>query len=539
MLAFLRVKGFAIINELSIEFKEGLNVLTGETGAGKSIIINALTCLLNARTPTDIVRSKADQAEVIGHCFHRGQEYILKRVIGNQGRSRAFINENPATAKHLEELGDKLIHVYGQNDSQQLLSKESYVSLVDCFLGIQPETASLSEQVKRLASVRQIINTQKNIADAQAKEADLLSYQLDEIEREGISDGEEENIRQRLRILKDAARIKNALSEVEKGLYEDEQSVYANLGTVVSTLRPLSNIEWMENLKKRIEALSFDIEDILSSINGYQKSLDYEPQELEELEDRLSTILKLKDKYGKSHGTLGDFQIWAKTRLDHLIDLKSDVQVLEAESDSLDKEVTAKAEKLSQARRQGAERIEKLVTEELLHLSMKGVMFRIDITGKVSIGEDGNDEIEFLLSANPGEPLRPLRRVASGGELSRIMLAIKKITGDDEDRTFVFDEIDAGIGGRVAELVGRRLKELSVSQQVICITHLPQIAAFGDHHFLVRKIQGVDSTHTVIDEIKGQERIGEIARMLGGVKITEKTVEQAEEMLKNAQESSH
>jgi DNA repair protein RecN (Recombination protein N) len=539
MLAFLRVKGFAIIDELSIEFKDGLNVLTGETGAGKSIIINALTCLLNARTPTDVVRNTTDHAEVFGHCFHSGQEYILKRIIGNQGRSRAFINENPVTAKYLEELGDSLVHVYGQNESQQLLSRESYVSVVDRFLGIQADTAFLTEKVKHLATVRQKLESQKTLADTQAKEADLLSYQIAEIDREGIADDEEEKVRQRLKILKDASRIKNVLNDVERGLYEDEQSVQATLGIAATVLRPLTNIEWMEDLKKRIEVLSFDVEDIISSIRGYEKTLECEPQELEDLDDRLSTILRLKDKYGKTHGSVGEFRSWAQVRLDQLNNLKTDVQELETEREVLEKEVSDKAEELSRIRQEGSGKIENLITNELLHLSMKGVKFQVHITRKDTIGEDGQDDIEFLLSTNPGEPLKPLRRVASGGELSRIMLAIKKITGDDEDRTFVFDEIDSGIGGKVAELVGRRLKELSVTHQVICITHLPQIAALGDHHFLVRKHQQADSTYTDIREIDNKERIEEIARMLGGIKITVKTIEQAEEMLRNAQESTN
>jgi DNA repair protein RecN (Recombination protein N) len=539
MLAFLRVKGFAIIDELSIEFKDGLNVLTGETGAGKSIIINALSCLINARTPTDVVRSTADHAEVYGLCFHAGQEYIIKRIIGAQGRSRAFVNESPVTAKSIEELGDTLVHVYGQNESHQLLSRESYVSVIDRFLGIQSNTTDLSEKVKRLSFVRQNLESQKTLAEAQNNEADLLSYQIEEIDREGISHDEEEKVRQRLKVLKDATRIKNVLNDIEKGLYEDEQSVHTSLGVASAMLRPLAAIEWVEGLKKKIDTLSFNVEDILSSIRNYEKVLEYEPQELEEMEDRLSTILRLKEKYGKTHGSINDFRIWADTRLVELQTLKMDVQELEKERDTLEKLVKEKADALSLLRQESSGKIENLITDELLHLSMKGVRFHVDITHKDSIGEDGQDDIEFLLSTNPGEPLKPLRRVASGGELSRIMLAIKKITGDDEDRTFVFDEIDAGIGGRVAELVGRRLKELSTTHQVICITHLPQIAALGDHHFLVIKDQRADSTHTDIREIEKQERIEEIARMLGGIKITAKTIEQAEEMLKNAQESTN
>jgi DNA repair protein RecN (Recombination protein N) len=539
MLAFLRVKGFAIIDELDVEFKDGFNVITGETGAGKSIIINALSSLLHARPPTDVVRGAAEQAEVVGHCFHDGQEHILKRIIGSQGRSRAFVNDSPVTAKRLEEVGNVLIHVYGQNESQQLLSKETYVVLVDRFLGITGETERLAEAVRRLNYVTATLESGKREAETQAREIELLTYQVEEIEREAIKDGEEGQIRQRLKVLKDAARIRASLENIASGLYEDEQSVHATLSTAGGMLRPFAGIEWIEALRKRLEGLSFDVEDVMTVIRDHEKSLEHEPGELEELEERLSTIFRLKEKYGQPYGGMAEFQAWARQRLDYLVREKTDLQELEREETALAAEVEEMAVRLSEARRKGAGQIERLVTDELLFLSMKGVQFRIEIADKGSIGEDGRDEVEFLLSTNPGEPLRPLRRVASGGELSRIMLAIKKITGGEEEKTFVFDEIDAGIGGRVAEVVGRRLRELSERHQVICITHLPQIAVFGDHHFLVRKQQETDTTRTAIQEVAGQERTNEVARMLGGITITRKTLDQAEEMLRNAQKSAH
>lgn len=538
MLACLTVKGFAIIDELDIEFKDGLNVITGETGAGKSIIINALASLLSARTPTDVVRKAAEHAEITGHCFQDGREYILRRIIGSQGRSRAFVNEDPVTAKRLEELGDTLIHVYGQNESQQLLSKETYVAVVDLFLGLREESRHLTDRVRRLTQVRQGLDAKRRDAEGQAREIDLLAYQLDEIERESIEEGEEEQIRQRLKVLKDAARIKQGLESIEAGLYEDEQSVHAALGQASAVLRPFSGVEWIDALKKRVEELSFEVEDIVETVRAQGKTLDFEPGELEALEERLSVIFRLKEKYGRTHGSIGEFRDWARGRLDELLHLKTDLAGLEREEEGLRSEVEALAGRLSAARKEGAEKIEKLVTGELLFLSMKGVRFKIDITDRGMVAEDGRDEMEFLLGTNPGEPLRPLRRVASGGELSRIMLAIKKITGSDEERTFVFDEIDAGIGGRVAEVVGRRLKELSRRSQVICITHLPQIAVYGDHHFLVRKHQEAETTRTSVKEVTGQERRAEIARMLGGITITGTTMDQAEEMLRNAQKGT-
>jgi DNA repair protein RecN (Recombination protein N) len=539
MLASLRVKGFAIIDELDVEFGDGFNVITGETGAGKSIIINALSSLINARVPTDVIRGTAPHAEVVGHCFQDGEEYIVKRIIGTQGRSRALVNDSPVTAKRLEELGDLLIHIYGQNESQQLLSREAYVTIVDRFLRQEEETAKLGEKVRRLAQVGQALGSGLKDGEERAREMDLLAYQLEEIERENIGDGEESRIRERLKVLKDAGRIKGSLETIEAGLYEDEQSAYALIAASGAALRPYSGIRWMEDLKEKIEALSFGVEEIVESIREHEKALEYEPTEAEELEERLSTILRLKEKYGRTHGSIDAFVVWAEGRLGDLRERKTDLAALEEEKKALGAEVNALAAGLSKARKEGASRVEKLVMEELRHLSMKGVTFKIVITDRDTIGEEGKDEIEFLLSTNPGEPARPLRKVASGGELSRIMLAIKKITGGEEGKTFIFDEIDTGIGGRVAEVVARRLHELSRKHQIICITHLPQIAVYGDHHFLVEKHQGKETTSAAISEVSGPARCAEIARMLGGITITAKTLEQAEEMLRNAQESSN
>jgi DNA repair protein RecN (Recombination protein N) len=539
MLAFLHVKGFAIIDELDVEFKDGLNVITGETGAGKSIIINALSSLLSARPPLDVVRGSSEQAEIVGHCFQEGQEYILRRIIGSQGRSRAFVNDSPVTAKRLEELGNTLVHVYGQHESQQLLSKESYVSLVDRFLGIQNETQKLAERVRRLSQVTTGVESGKRVALGREKEIELLTYQLEEIEREKIEDGEEERIRERLKVLRDAVRIRSILENVVQGLYEDEQSVHSGLSTAGGMLRPFADIEWMAALRKRMEEIAFDIEDVVASAKEREKTLEYEPAELEGLEERLSTIFGLKEKYGKIDGGIDGFLTWAKERLGTLLHEKTNVEDLEREREALSAEVNGLAAQLSERRRQGARQIERLVKEELHFLSMKGAEFRIEIADNGTIGENGRDDVEFLLSTNPGEPLKPLRRVASGGELSRIMLAVKKITGGDEDKTFVFDEIDAGIGGRVAEVVGRRLRELSGKHQIICITHLPQIAVCGEHHFLVQKKQETGTTKTTIRELSPRERTSEIARMLGGITITDKTLEQAEEMLENVEKSTH
>jgi DNA repair protein RecN (Recombination protein N) len=366
----------------------------------------------------------------------------------------------------------------------------------------------------------------------------LLQYQVGEIEKENLQEGEEEAIKERLAILKDAARITSIFEGVVKGLYEDEASAHTALKAAATALKPLGGVEVVEKIRQRVEALFFEVEDIADEIKKHEKQFVYDPDQIEVMEDRLHTIHRLKEKYGKTYKEVKEYEQWARNSLVYLSTLTTNLEELEKKRLLFQNEVAERAHRLSVERKKGAKQIEEAVAKELDLLSMKGVNFKISINEKESIEEDGKDDIEFYLSANPGEPLRPLRRVASGGELSRVMLAIKRIVGGTGGMTMIFDEIDAGIGGRVAEMVGRRLHELAQNSQVICITHLPQIAVFGDHHFLVEKYQEEESTRTAVRELEWDERIVEVARMLGGARITEKTVEQAEEMLRNAKEGA-
>jgi DNA repair protein RecN (Recombination protein N) len=539
MLAFLKVKDFAIIDDLEIEFKEGLNVITGETGAGKSIIINALSTLITSKVPPDVVRTEADRAEIIGHYCRGDEEYILRRVIGGHGRSRALLNEQPVTLKRLERLGGELTSIYGQGESQDLLRKEGYPRILDALLGLEKESRILADRVRDLKDIVMVLNKKKHEIEGREKEMSLLQFQIAEIERENPQEGEEESIKKRLAILKDSEKITTLLENVAGGIYEDEGSVHEILKSVVSALKSVSGVDVVEKLRQRLEALCFEIEDISGEIKKHEKTFIYDPDQIETLEGRLYAIRRLQEKYGKTYREIKEYEQWARNSLVYLSTLSSNVEELEKRRGVLQKEVAERGDRLSQERRRGAKNIEEAVAKELELLSMKGVAFKVSVTDKGSIDEDGKDDIDFFLSANPGEPLRPLRRVASGGELSRVMLAIKRIVGGTSGMTMIFDEIDAGIGGKVAEIVGERLHDLAKNSQVICITHLPQIAAFGDHHFLVEKYQEEDSTRTSVRELAWDERVVEIARMLGGVKITEKAVERAEEMLRNAQEGAN
>jgi DNA repair protein RecN (Recombination protein N) len=539
MLTFLKVKGFAIIDELQIEPGEGLNVITGETGAGKSIIINALATLMRAKVSTDIVRTNADFAEIIGHFFYKDQEFVLKRIVNANGRSRSFLNDDPITTAKLVELGDTLINIYGQNEFHYLLEKENYVVILDSLLSLHNERLILAEKVQALRKCESELSAKKKEADGREKEMALLDFQIEEIERTALQDGEEERVKERLKILRDAEKIQLSLNAISDGLYEGEGSAHILMKRFVGLLKPFHDIDALQKLTERIETVSYDMEDIFLQIRDLEKSLSLDADELQKLDERLLRIYELKNKYGRSYEDILKYLATSQERLAYLKTLTTDIGDLEKQKTSLEKEVEGHAAHLSEERKKGTKPVEKAIVDELGFLSMKGMSFRIEITEKGSIDESGKDDVDFLISTNPGEPLKPLRKIASGGELSRIMLAIKRVIGGDEEKTLIFDEVDAGIGGRVADLVGKRLRDLAEKHQVICITHLPQIATYGDRHFLVEKVVKKGSTRTDIKQLDTSERVQELARMLSGATITEKTIQRAEEMIHHATKGIH
>lgn len=534
MLTFLKVKGFAIIDELQMELGDGFNVITGETGAGKSIIINALATLMRAKVSSDIVRTSADHAEIIGHFQYRENEFVLKRVVAANGRSRSFLNDDPIPTPRLAELGGNLINIYGQNEFQYLLQKENYVEILDNLLSLDGERLILAEKVQSLRRCGAELEGKKKEAEGREKEIALLDFQVQEIERVAIKEGEEEQVRERLKVLRDAEKIRAGLNAISEGLYEADGSAHMLMKRFQALLRPFAGIESIQRISERFQALSYEVEDIFFQIRDLEKGLVTDPEELQRLEDRLLRIVEMKNKYGKSLEEIQRFEVSARERLAYLKTLTTDIGELAKKKATLESEVARMAELLSTKRKRGTKPLEQAIVNELGYLSMKGMAFRVEIDEKGNIDEAGKDDIDFLISTNPGEPLKPLRRIASGGELSRIMLAIKKVIGGDEEKTLIFDEVDAGIGGRIADLVGRRLRDLADTHQVICITHLPQIAAYADRHFLVEKMVDKGSTRTGIRELDKSERVEELARMLGGATVTEKTIQRAEEMIQHA-----
>lgn len=531
MLTYLGVKGFAIIDEIRVEFGEGFNVITGETGAGKSIVINALATLMNAKSAPEAVRTDSTQAEVTGHFASRNEEYILKRIIGNSGRSRAFLNDEPVTLARMEALGSTLISVYGQNEFQHLLDRENYPPIIDRLLGLDGETERLAEKVDDLKKVSADLASVKRQAEGKEKEIILIEFQIDEIDSGNISEMEEEDLRERLKVLKSAEKIARVFEEVTEGLDRSDNSAHAALRGCSAALKGLGDIDAVEVFRKKVDTLSYEIEDVLSEMHVFQKTIIFDEEEMLKAEDRLSEIYKLKEKYGRSLEDIRSFRARTAERLAYLKGLTDNIEVMETQAEGLRRTVEKMSADLSFKRKKGAPRIEKTIIEELGFLSMNGLKFQISIEDKGRIDRDGRDDIELLISTNMGEPLKPLRKIASGGELSRIMLAIKKVIGGEEEKALIFDEVDAGIGGRIADMVGKRLKDLSRQHQVLCITHLPQIAAYGDRHFIVEKKVVSGRTLTAIRELNPDERVEELARMLGGAIITDITIKRAREML--------
>ncbi len=412
MLTFLKVKGFAIIDELQVEFGDGFNVITGETGAGKSIIINALSTLMRAKTSVDIVRTNADHAEIIGHFFYKDDELVLKRIISANGRSRAFVNDDPVTANKLAELGDTLINIYGQNEFQYLLNKESYVTILDNLLSLDGERFIFAGKVQALRKCEGELGAKKKEAEGREKEIALLNFQVEEIYGAGLKEGEEEHLKERLKILRDAEKIKVSLNAITEGLYEGEESVHMSMKRFIGLLRPFSSINTVERLTERIKTVSFDIEDIFTQLRDLEKELSFDPEELQRIDERLNRLYELKNKYGRSYQEIRQYETSANERLAYLKTLTTDIDDLEKLKITLEEEVRSLAEHLTEKRKEGTGPVERAIVAELGFLSMKGMLFHIAIADKGSIDESGQDDIDFMISSNPGEPLKPLRKIA-------------------------------------------------------------------------------------------------------------------------------
>lgn len=547
MLSLLRIRDFALIEELSIEFGEGLNILTGETGAGKSIIINALGLVLGEKACPEDVRSDTARA-VVEAVFETGRgELLIRREIAPSGRGKCFANEKMVLRSRLKEIGEGLVDIHGQHTHQSLLHLANHLDLLDGLGKLMPLRQEADQTFEEYLHLKRELGNLEEEFKERERKIDLLRFQIKEIEMAGLEIGEEERLLCERTLLRNAESLFHCSNEAYKVLDEDEPevvSVRTGLGSILNSLRRLSQIDSKTKpFLDSVEEVLVTLEDTSFELRNYRDGIEFSEESLFAVEERLDTLARIKRKYGGGIEEAFARLDSLKHELSRMEHSQERIDELAAEIEEVAGRLIKKSLLLSGKRKKVAKRLEKGVEEELAHLGMKNTRFKVDIRKKEAgerVGEEdlmvdskGCDEVEFLISPNPGERLKPLAKIASGGELSRIMLAMKGIlAGVDEIPVLIFDEIDVGIGGATARVVGERLSSLSKSHQVICITHLPQIASLADIHFRVEKSTIEGRTTTLIKSLNQEERIFEIARMFGGEKVSETSLKQAREMLK-------
>jgi DNA repair protein RecN (Recombination protein N) len=559
MLQELRIKNFAIIEELNLSFSKGLNILTGETGAGKSIILNAVQLLLGDKATEELIRSSEEEAsvealfdispnrEVKEKIKERGQKLLsggeedsllVRRVILRSGRGRAFVNGNLATLGMLSEIGEELLSIYGQHEHQSLQRVETHADILDEFGGLLGLRMEFEELFQKFVSLSEEVKRIREEKEKKTKEHELMAFQSKEIEASGIRIGEEEALKEERRLLTHAKKLTEFAGASEEMLYSSEGSAIERIQSILSQGREVTAVDpSLSQPLKHLEGALIQLEEVALALRDYSKRIEVNPMRLEEIENRLEEIDRLKRKYGSTEEEI----LRLKERIDETLkSFTSDeerLSELERAVGPLREEVTTLAKKLSRERKKVASELKRSVEKEMGSLGMKKTTFEVRMED-LPLSPKGMDRVEFLISPNIGEEVKPLAKIASGGELSRIMLAMKRILAKvGGTQVLIFDEVDAGIGGAIAEVVGRKLRELSKHHQVICVTHLPQIASFADRHHSVKKEVRAGRTVTLVNPLEKEAIVDEIARMLGGVKVTEKTRAHAKEMIENAKKA--
>jgi DNA repair protein RecN (Recombination protein N) len=559
MLIELRIKNFAIIDELNLSFSKGFNILTGETGTGKSIILNAVHLLLGDKATEEWIRSSEEEAnvealfEISGnmevkekikekapHLQGTGEEdcLLIRRVISRSGRGKVFINGNLATLGVLSEVGEGLLSIYGQHEHQSLQRVETHIDILDEFGGLLGLREEFEKQYQELVSLSEEVERIRAEKERRTKERELMAFQSKEIEASGIRVGEEESLKEDRIILIHAKKLMDFANVSEETLYSEEGSTIEKIQRILNQGREMAAIDpSLSQPLKALESTLIQLEEIALVLRDYSSRVEINPMRLDEIENRLEEIDRLKRKYGSTVEEVLSFKHGIDKALKSFTSDEERLSQLEARLEPLRQTVIALGEKLSGERKRVAIELKKSIEKELNSLGMKKIIFEIHID-PLPLSLKGVDRVEFLISPNVGEEVKPLAKIASGGELSRIMLAMKRILAKVGGRqVLIFDEVDSGIGGAMAEVVGKKLKELSRDHQVICVTHLPQIACFADGHHSVRKEVKSGRTITLVDRLDKGSIVEEIARMLGGVKVTEKTKAHAKEMIENAKRS--
>jgi DNA repair protein RecN (Recombination protein N) len=559
MLIEIRIKNFAIIDELNLSFSKGLNILTGETGAGKSIILNAVHVLLGDKATEEWIRSSEEEANVEALFNIAGNSEIkerikekaphlqgteeedslfIRRVISRSGRGKVFINGNLATLGVLSEVGEGLLSIYGQHEHQSLQRVETHIDILDEFGGLLGFREEFQKKYLEFISLSEEVEKIRAEKERRAKERDLMVFQSKEIETSGVQSGEEESLKKDRTLLTHAKKLMDFAHVSEKTLYSEEGSTIEKIQRVLHQGREMVTLDpSLSQPLKALESTLIQLEEIALALRDYSRRVEINPMRLDEIENRLEEIDRLKRKYGTTVEEVLSFKLKVDEALKSFTSDEERLSQLEGVLEPLRHTLNDFGKKLSGERKRVALELKKSVERELNSLGMKKTIFEIRMD-PLPLSLKGVDRVEFLISPNVGEEVKPLAKIASGGELSRIMLAMKRILAKVGGRqVLIFDEVDSGIGGAMAEVVGKKLRELSRHHQVICVTHLPQIACFADQHHSVRKEVKSGRTVTSVDRLDKEAIVDEIARMLGGVKVTEKTKAHAKEMIENAKRS--
>jgi DNA repair protein RecN (Recombination protein N) len=554
MIKYLRIRNLATIEEIRLDLAGGFTILTGETGAGKSVIIDSIRLVCGERASPDLVRTGCPEASVesifspprrpqtIGErpSGKSEDDLIVQRTIAGDGPGKAYCDGVLVPVKKLRELAGDLVDIYGQNDHVFLLRLDSHLDYLDGFSGtlaLRKDVALAAQDLRRLLRLK---DEWKSRERERSQRLDFLAFQIKEIEKADLRIGEEEDLREQRHILRNAEKISALIERALDASYGGETSLASLLPRLENTLTELAAFDpSFAEIRESLAPLEIVVRELSDVLIRYKDGQEAAPERLEAVEERLSLIETLKRKYGNEVKDIQSYLETIKTEHQELERIQEKLESVESDIQKALAEYSSKTQSLSQARAKAARRLEGLIEKEIACLGMKNARFRVKIDSLPVTSQDpervrdsGIDEVEFLIGPNPGEEPKPLRKIASGGELSRIMLALKALGKDrDELKTLIFDEIDAGIGGKTAEFIAQKLEGLSRTHQIICITHLPQIASFAAHHFRIEKRVEHNRTFTSVKKLDFEERVEEIARLMTGSRVTAASLESAREML--------
>jgi DNA repair protein RecN (Recombination protein N) len=552
MLLELVVENYAVIERLRVRFHAGLNLLTGETGSGKSIVVDALGLLLGGRASADMVRTGEPRARVAGIFDVRDHsglrrllepagfevedgELLIEREILASGKSRAFVGSRPVSASLLKDMAPHLADIHGQHDQQVLFLPDAQRDMLDAFAGARDLAGRVAAVYRDWRAAAEELEALGRSEQEKLRLLDLWSFQRKEIESAALAPDEEAALENERRVLQNVQRLQEAAATAYSAVYDAPESALSLTRTAARRLDELCRIDTsLEALREHLKTADLSLQECSYGLRDYLSGLEANPGRLEEVETRLAAIDRLKRKYGRSIPEILGFLVEVRRQIESVENAGERMEQLRKEQKRLAAEFGKLAAELTEGRGAAARKLEKKVEQELAQLAMERTVFRVDLS-PAAWSEHGADTVRFLVSPNPGEEPRPLEKVASGGEISRIALALKTCLAGPKTalvRTLVFDEVDAGVGGSAAEGVGRRLKQLAASSQVLCVTHLPQIASFADHHYRVEKQESNGRTMAVVEELDGPARTREVGRMLSGQMLTPEALKNAERLIK-------